>query len=185
MATSYWFNHWIIHSIDSFERLIYSGTKQVPASQCAYYSPYMLQIVLKMTNITFRMVIVCTLGVRQWLSLWMSNLIDSLDSFKRRFINEMMLCLNGDVQRPSCEFIWNNFSWRNRAKSCNTVIFRQCKSLNIKYIYEITHSYMPKICPAVTVMLMTTYTLPRTRLRYDSISLVFCTAKQSLPYDHL
>ncbi len=32
-----------------------SRTKQVPASHCAYYPPYLLQIVSKMTNITFRM----------------------------------------------------------------------------------------------------------------------------------
>ncbi len=51
----YWFYHWIINSIDSFERLIHSETKQVPASQCAYYLLYLLQMVLKMTNITFRM----------------------------------------------------------------------------------------------------------------------------------
>ncbi len=52
---NYWFYHWIINSIASFERLIHSETKQVPASQCAYYPPYLLQMVLKMTNITFRM----------------------------------------------------------------------------------------------------------------------------------
>ncbi len=37
------------------KRLIHSGTKQVPASQCAYYPPYLPQVVFKITNITFRM----------------------------------------------------------------------------------------------------------------------------------
>ncbi len=41
------------HSFNWFVRtLIHSRTKKVPAS---YYPPYLPQIVLKMTNITFRM----------------------------------------------------------------------------------------------------------------------------------
>ncbi len=32
-----------MHSIDSFERLIHSETKQVHASQCAYYTPGILK----------------------------------------------------------------------------------------------------------------------------------------------
>ncbi len=43
----------------------------------------------------------------KWPSLWMGNwIIDSLDSFKNAgsFINETMLCLNGDVQRLSYDF---------------------------------------------------------------------------------
>ncbi len=44
-----------LNSIDSFERLIHSGTKQVPASQCAYYTPYLPQIVLQIINTTFKM----------------------------------------------------------------------------------------------------------------------------------
>ncbi len=45
----------ITESLIQLTRSIHSGTKRVPASQCAYYRPYLLQMVLKMTNITFRM----------------------------------------------------------------------------------------------------------------------------------
>ncbi len=90
--------------------------------------------------------IVCTLELRQWLSLWMSHCIYSPDSFKRRFIHKQ----NNAVFEWRCAAaqLWvylNYFSWWNRAKSCNTVIVRKCISLNINFLFiEITHcSYMP------------------------------------------
>ncbi len=135
MAASYWFYHWIIHSIDSFEQLIHSETKQVPASQCAYYPPYPPQTVLQITNITFRMYSM-HIGT-QTVTVLKSNWIDSLDLLKCRFIHKQN---NAVFERLSCEFIWKYFSWWNREKSCNTVIFRQCKSLNMNFLFfEITH----------------------------------------------
>ncbi len=86
-----------------------------------------------------------------------------------------MLCLNGDVQQLCCEFIWNYFSWRNRAKSCNTVIFRQCKSLNITFC--LLKSLIVLICqqsPAVTVKLMTSASFSVPRRRVSAFWLIFC-----------
>ncbi len=75
------------HSFNWFVRtLIHSRTKKVPASQCVHYPPYLPQIVLKITNITFRM---DSMHIEtQAVTLWMNNWIDSLDSFKLRFIHK-------------------------------------------------------------------------------------------------
>ncbi len=65
------------------------------------------------------------------------------------------------MEMCSGSVIWNYFSWRNRAKSCDTVIFRQCKSLNMN-TFCLLKSLIVCICqqsPAVTVKLMTTYRL--------------------------
>ncbi len=61
------------------------------------------------------------------------------DLFKnaRSFINETN-CLNGDAQLLSCDLICNYLRWplRNRAKSGNSVVVRQCKSLNMNFLFN-------------------------------------------------